>query len=47
MDRKLLRKDGGRRRGDRRMPPNGTGTGSLQIDTDLANSEKAGRLSVR
>jgi hypothetical protein len=38
IDRKLLRKDGDRRRGDRRMPFNGTGTGSLQIDTDLANT---------
>lgn len=38
MDRKLLRRDGGRRRSDRRLPTNGTGTGGLQIDIDLTNT---------
>src|SRR5271154_959961 len=38
MDRKLLRRDGDRRRGDRRLPSNGTGTGGLQIDIDLTNT---------
>lgn len=37
MDRKLLRKDGGRRRGDRRMTSVGTGRGGLKIGTALAN----------
>jgi len=38
MDRKLLRMDGGRRRGGRRLPSYGTGTGGLQVDIDLTNT---------
>jgi hypothetical protein len=38
MDRKLLHRNGDRRIGDRRLPSNNTGTRSLQIDTDLANT---------
>jgi hypothetical protein len=46
MDRKLLRRGGDRRRGDRRLPSNSTGTGGLQIDVDLTSTVRQTSTSL-
>jgi hypothetical protein len=46
MDRKLLHRDGDRRRGEKRLPSNGTGTGGLQIDIYLTNTVRQAPTSL-